>query len=362
MRHARTAAWAIANWAASSRRLMRTLLALRAPPLAMPGLPAMVGDKSSLGSNAALQALIGLGDDLGRLRQRPFLRLDGQAPIPRTRRTLMAKTHGGQQHYFCLAWATWCIATWAACTCPPCRARWCLSSLAASRLVAGSRQEAWSGCWRPLPLNHEVISPAQLWTRSPAWALVATTPAVACKRACCTKPPPAPAPRRGAGAAPGGPARCQPAAQPQATLRLGAKGRQASCACSRHLESTHRPRHCPRRTLCAAPPRPAPALLVCRPVLPPGYAPPARGCRLLIGRVGWAALRILAPPAPARCVKAAGIWPSTRHAGAKPARARQRALCTKPQRATACRAPPLPQRPMPAGAACPAWRGCFDFI
>ena len=60
------------------------------------------GDWRGLADNRALQALIGLGDDLGPLRASgPFLTLDGERLYPAPA-NLMAHTEGGQAHYFLL--------------------------------------------------------------------------------------------------------------------------------------------------------------------------------------------------------------------------------------------------------------------
>ncbi len=60
------------------------------------------GDWRSLAGDQALQALIGLGDDLGPLRASgPFLCLDGQRLYPAPA-NLMVQTEGGRSHYFLL--------------------------------------------------------------------------------------------------------------------------------------------------------------------------------------------------------------------------------------------------------------------
>lgn len=60
------------------------------------------GDWRGLAGNPALQALIGLGDDLGPLRASgPFLCLDDQRLYPAPA-NLMVQTEGGRSHYFLL--------------------------------------------------------------------------------------------------------------------------------------------------------------------------------------------------------------------------------------------------------------------
>lgn len=128
------------------------------------------GDWGGLGSNAALQALIGLGDDLGPLRASgPFLRLDGQRLYPAPAH-LMAKTHGGQQHHFLLGLGDVMHCDLGRVHLPAMPRQVAgLPELAGSQPAGGWVTH--SGMERLLkglpPLNHEVISPAQLWSEEP---------------------------------------------------------------------------------------------------------------------------------------------------------------------------------------------------
>lgn len=128
------------------------------------------GDWGGLGSNAALQALIGLGDDLGPLRASgPFLRLDGQRLYPAPAH-LMTKTHGGQLHHFLLG-----LGDVVHCDLGRVHLPAMPRQVAGLPELAGSQPASgWvthSGMERLLkglpPLNHEVISPAQLWSEEP---------------------------------------------------------------------------------------------------------------------------------------------------------------------------------------------------
>lgn len=128
------------------------------------------GDWRGLGSNAALQARIGLGDDLGPLRASgPFLCLDGQRLYPAPAH-LMAKTHGGQRHHFLLG-----LGDVVHCDLGHVHLPAMPRQVAGLPELAGSQPAGgWvthSGMERLLkglpPLNHEVISPARLWSEEP---------------------------------------------------------------------------------------------------------------------------------------------------------------------------------------------------